>query len=119
MKKLLVVEDDAFIRDITTVKLTEHGYDVTAVENGAHALEAMEKEAPEVLLLDLDLPDVTGLQVLTAMKESISLKNVPVIVFSNSDDQEMQKKVTEKGIAGYFVKASTEYSELFLLIDSL
>lgn len=119
MKKILVVEDDVFIRDITTIKLTEHGYTVTSVENGAKALETMAKEIPDVLLLDLDLPDISGLQILTLMKENMNLKDVPVIVFSNSADEEMKEKVTQKGIAGYFTKASTEYSELFLLIDTL
>ncbi len=119
MKKILVVEDDVFIRDITTIKLTEHGYTVTAVPSGSEALESMEKVVPEVVLLDLDLPDISGLEILTKMKESMTLKNVPVIIFSNSADEEMRQKVTEKGISGYFIKASTEYSELFLLIDSL
>lgn len=119
MKKILVVEDDVFIRDITTIKLTDHGYSVTAVENGESALVAMEKELPDVLLLDLDLPDISGLEILTQMKASVSLKNVPVVVFSNSDDVEMKRKVTEKGIVGFFIKASTEYSELFTLIDTL
>jgi chemosensory pili system protein ChpA (sensor histidine kinase/response regulator) len=119
MKKILVVEDDVFIRDITSIKLTEHGYIVTSVENGVQALEAMKMEIPDVLLLDLDLPDITGLQILTKMQESLVLKKVPVIVFSNSDDQEMQESVAKKGIAGFFVKASTDYSELFSRIDAL
>lgn len=119
MKKILVVEDDVFIRDITTIKLTSHGYTVTAVENGESALQAMEKEVPEVLLLDLDLPDISGLEIMQRMKNDIAMKDIPVIIFSNNDDATMRQKLSDIGIAGFFIKASTEYSELFLLIDTL
>ena len=119
MKKILVVEDDVFIRDITTIKLTGHGYTVTAVENGEKALQAMENEVPEVVLLDLDLPDISGLEIMQHIKNDAVLKDVPIIIFSNNDDATMRQKVTDIGIAGFFVKASTEYSELFLLIDTL
>lgn len=119
MKKILVVEDDVFIRDITTIKLTEHGYSVTAVENGEQALALMEKETPEIVLLDLDLPDISGLAILESIKKSEALKAVPVIVFSNSNDAAAKQKVTEIGVAGFFAKASTEYQELFTLIDTL
>jgi CheY-like chemotaxis protein len=92
---------------------------VTTVKNGQQALDAMEKEVPEVVLLDLDLPDISGLEILTHMKTSMMLKDVPVIVFSNSADEEMKAKVIQKGVAGYFIKASTEYTELFKVIESL
>ena len=82
-------------------------------------LNNLKKEVPEVLLLDLDLPDISGLEIMERMKKDIAMKDIPVIIFSNNDDPVIRKKVADIGIAGFFIKASTEYSELFLLIDTL
>jgi DNA-binding response OmpR family regulator len=119
MKKVLIVEDDPFIRDITTIKLSEHGYSVISAANGEDALASLDAEAQEVVILDLDLPGISGLEVLTHMRETTDLKNVPVIIFSNNDNVELREKVTSLGVSGFFVKASTEYDELYRLIDSL
>jgi CheY-like chemotaxis protein len=119
MKKVLVVEDDAFIRDISTIKLTEHGCSVTAVVNGAEALEALSKDSFDVILLDMELPDLSGLEILKQVRANLALTKLPVIVFSNRSDSTFKDEATALGILGYFVKASTEYSEIFALIDPL
>lgn len=119
MKKVLIVEDDPFIRDITTIKLSEHGYSVISVASGEDALASMQAEMPEVVLLDLDLPGITGTAVLTHIRNTDVLKNIPTIIFSNNDNVELREKITGLGVSGFFVKASTEYEELYKLIDSL
>lgn len=119
MKKVLVVEDDAFIRDISSIKLTEHGYDVLAVENGVFALEALKSSLFDVVVLDLELPDISGYEILKTIRTDTTKKNLPVIVFSNRDDEPMKSDVTELGVSGYFVKAATEFTELFKIIDAL
>jgi CheY-like chemotaxis protein len=119
MKKVLIVEDDPFIRDITTIKLSEHGYSVTATQNGELALEALKTDIPDIILLDLDLPNISGFDVLTHIKQNPKCSNVHTIIFSNNSDTEIRQKVSALGIAGFFVKASTEYAELYRLIDSL
>jgi DNA-binding response OmpR family regulator len=119
MKKVLVVEDDAFIRDISTIKLSDHGYAVTAVQNGANAIEALAQQDFDVVLLDLELPDMQGKDILAQMRAVTKHTKTPVIVFSNRDEDEVKQVVTQLGITGYFVKASTEYSEVFACIDAL
>ena len=57
MKKILVIEDDPFIRDISTIKLTEHGYTVVAAPDGTTALQRLSETIFDVALLDLDSPD--------------------------------------------------------------
>jgi DNA-binding response OmpR family regulator len=59
MISVLIVEDDAFIRDITTIKFSEHDYEVVACASAEMALEALEARPFDVLLLDLDLPDMS------------------------------------------------------------
>jgi DNA-binding response OmpR family regulator len=119
MKKVLIVEDDPFIRDITTIKLTEHGYDVVVAPNGETALSRLSHDAFDVVLLDLDLPDVSGREILVTMRESLAHKTTHVLIFSNRDDEELKKDIESLGVSGYYVKASTEFSELCTKIDSL
>lgn len=119
MKKVLIVEDDPFIRDITTMKLSEHGYSVISVANGEDALASIEVDVPEVIILDLDLPGISGIDVLTHIRTNASLKSIPAIIFSNNDNVALREKITAYGVSGFFVKASTEYEELYKLIDSL
>ncbi len=119
MKKVLIVEDDPFIRDITTIKLSEHGYSVVSSANGEDALASIEADVPDVLVLDLDLPGISGIDVLTHIRKTENLKNISAIIFSNNDNVELREKITALGVSGFFVKASTEYDELYKLIDSL
>lgn len=119
MKKILVVEDDSFIRDITTIKLSEHGYSVVATATGGEARQKLEEEDFDAVLLDLELPDIQGQEVLAQMRTSTKHKNTPVIVFSNRDEEEVREEVSKHNISGYYVKASTEYSEVFACIDAL
>ncbi len=119
MKKILIVEDDPFIRDITTIKLTDHGYDVVVAPNGKTALERLNSGAFDVVLLDIDLPDVSGREILKNMRDSLAHKETHVIIFSNRDDEILKSEITSLGISGYYVKAMTEFTELFERIDNL
>jgi len=119
MKKVLVVEDDAFIRDISTIKLTQHGYEVVAVVNGSDALKAFTEHSFSVMLLDVELPDMSGIEILKHVRAQESLKTLPVIVFSNRSEDSIKESFSKLEVLGYFVKASTEYDELFALIDNL
>jgi CheY-like chemotaxis protein len=118
MISVLIVEDDAFIRDITTIKFSEHEYEVVACASAEAALEALEARAFDVLLLDLDLPDMSGIELLTAVRAHKNGTKIKVIVFSNSDDMELKRQITELGVLELFAKASTPYEELFRLIDT-
>ncbi len=117
MISVLIVEDDAFIRDITTIKFSEHTYEVVACASAEAALEAIDARAFDVVLLDLDLPDMSGLELLTAIRAHKNGISIKVIVFSNSDDIELKQQVSELGVLKLFAKASTPYEELFELID--
>lgn len=119
MKTILIVEDNLFISDITAIKLTEHGYIVTNAPDGLTAREKLISEEIDVVLLDLKLPDTTGLEILKEMRDSTKHKFTPVIIFSNEQNDIEEKEVKELGVSGYFTKASTDYVELFECIDSL
>jgi chemosensory pili system protein ChpA (sensor histidine kinase/response regulator) len=119
MKNVLVVEDDIFIRDISVIRLTDHGYEVAIAKDGMSALDQLSENEFTVVLLDLTLPDISGKDVLEKMRASIEHKNTPVIVFSNRDDDNLKKEMQQLGVSGYFVKATTDFQELFAIIDVL
>jgi CheY-like chemotaxis protein len=119
MKKVLLVEDDPFIRDITAIRLAERNYSVEAAQNGAEALAHIEKEAPDIVLLDLDLPDISGLQIIEKLRSSERCKTIPIIIFSNNDNPDIHEKAKELGIEGFFVKATTSFDDLHLHMESI
>jgi CheY-like chemotaxis protein len=119
MKKVLLVEDDLFIRDITSIKLSEHGYTVLTAQNGQEALSLSKVEMPDAILLDLDLPDMSGLEVMKTLAATPDLQHVPVIIFSNNDNPETLASAKELGAAAFFVKATTNFDDLNTQLTSL
>jgi CheY-like chemotaxis protein len=77
-----VVDDDQDIRDSLTQVLTDEGFEVTSVSNGAEALAAIARQLPDVMLLDLMMPVVTGWEVLERLRTSASARRLPVVVLS-------------------------------------
>lgn len=117
MTSVLIVEDDAFIRDITTIKFSEHAFETVACASAEAALAALDARAFDIALLDLDLPDMSGLELLQNIKTHPHGVTTKIIVFTNSDDSTLKQQVTDMGIEGLFAKASTPYEELFSLIE--
>jgi DNA-binding response OmpR family regulator len=82
---ILVVDDEFAFRDILAQVMRDEGYRVAVAANGAEALEAMGRERPALILLDLMMPGVDGIDVLTTMGRTPSLANVPVLVITAAD----------------------------------
>ena len=101
MTSLLVVEDDAAIRNALVRGLGERGHAVTTTSAGLPALELALKNQPDVVLLDLGLPDVDGLQVLAMLR---GVSDVPVIVITAQDDDQTIVRALDGGADDYVVK---------------
>ena len=80
--KVLVVDDDVEIRETLSALLQHEGYDVSRAENGVQALEQLRRFHPDVVLLDLMMPVMSGWEVLDALQESGEIDQVPIIVVS-------------------------------------
>ncbi|MFN0073117.1 MAG: PAS domain S-box protein [Chloroflexota bacterium] len=81
-QRVLVVEDDRNMRAIIVQVLNNVGYLVSEASNGATGIRLVERDRPDVVLLDLSLPEMSGLAVLRELKESVSTRNIPVIIVS-------------------------------------
>ena len=102
---ILMIEDEASLREVIAYNLTREGYQVTALENANDALIAMEDCPPDLILLDLMLPGLQGLQFLDILRRRD--KSLPVIVISARDSEEDIIKALERGADDYLPKPFT------------
>lgn len=111
-RKVLWVEDDQFLRDLMKAKLEREGCVSIYAENGARALELLKGDIPDVILLDLVLPDMTGFEILKTIKEDPRMKRVPVIVLSNIGQQSDIEKTKALGAAKHLIKAERDPDDI-------
>jgi DNA-binding response OmpR family regulator len=99
--QLLLVEDDAAIRSALIRTLTEHGHAVTSMPNAMTALQQLLESPPDLILLDLGLPDISGYEALRMMR---AISSVPVVVITARDDEADIIRVLDAGADDYVVK---------------
>ncbi len=105
-KKILVVEDDAMISSMYKTKFESDGFDVLIADNGAVGFELAKKEKPDIIMLDVILPQLDGFSVLDNIKKDKNIKNIPVIMLTNLGTEEDKAKGKKMGALDYLVKAS-------------
>src|SRR3990167_6457720 len=105
---LLVVEDDPDLLDLLNQKLTEEGFALTLAPPGQQALDSLERQRLDLVLLDILLPDIDGITILREIAHKDTTKHIPVVIFSNLDDEGSFKQVAAVGPYTYLVKAKTE-----------
>jgi DNA-binding response OmpR family regulator len=105
-KTILWVEDDDFLGSVITKKLMKENANVIHVGTGAKAVEILSSTVPDIILLDVLLPDKDGFEVLSDAKKSQRTKDVPIIMFSNLSQEENIKKAKEMGALDFYVKSN-------------
>jgi CheY-like chemotaxis protein len=102
---ILIAEDDPFISRMYQIKLEGAGYRVIVKNNGRDAYETIKSEHPNLCILDINMPELSGLEVLaTIVNDGIDVKDMPVLVLTNSSEMADRKKALSLG-AEYLVKA--------------
>lgn len=114
MTKIAVVEDELTMREIMVEKLKSSGFDVVQAEDGLKAVKLIEKETPDLVLLDLMLPDLDGYGVLTKIRNSKSpaLAKTPVIILTNLWSKDEIVKTKKLGVSAYIIKAYMTTEEI-------
>jgi len=105
--KVLLVEDSKFLRIANERALSKAGFEVTTAADGEEALKVANDKLPDIILLDMMLPKISGTEVLKALKENPATTNIPVIVLT-SLSQMNEGKLLEAGAAAYFEKSSLD-----------
>ncbi len=118
MARILIAEDERDIRDLITFTLRFAGHEVIAAANGEEALQKAEEEIPDLIMMDVRMPKMTGYEACRQMKELDSLKDVPVIFLSAKGQESEVQAGIDAGAEAYILKPfapdqlSTRVSEI-------
>lgn len=106
MTKVAIVEDDLAISQMYRFKFETEGYEVETASNGKLGLELCEAMRPDIVLLDLMMPVMTGDEMLTKLRATDWGKNIKVVILTNMGEQEIPDAVKKLGVAAVILKAS-------------
>ena len=105
MAKIAIVEDDQAISQMYRIKFESEGYVVETAENGALGLELAEKMKPDIILLDLMMPEMNGDEMLEKLRKKPWGKDIKVVVLTNVGEQEIPEPVKNMGVRSFILKA--------------
>ncbi len=117
--KILLVDDDVFLRDMYATKFGELGHEVTTAETGEIALVEIEKTPFDVVLLDMIMPGMNGVELLKKIQEKGMEKRPICIVLSNQGGKEEIEAAQNAGAKGYIIKAELIPSEVVAEVTKL
>lgn len=103
--KIAIIEDDGVIRQMYRMKFESEGFEVDVAENGRDGVALVEHMKPDIILLDMHMPEMDGVTALTKIRHESWGKNIPVMVLTNLGEEESPKNLRALGISGYIVKA--------------
>ncbi len=118
-KKILLVEDDSFISDMYKAKLEYLGYDIETAENGKIGMEKAVSFAPDLILLDIVMPERDGFELLADLKKDEKLKDLPIILLTNLGRREDIEKGFKMGASDYIIKAHFTPQEVVEKINNV
>ena len=109
-KKILIIEDEELLLNLLKSKLSELGYEVFTALDGLQGLEAIREVVPDLILLDIIMPKMGGFELLEKKQEDDSIKNIPVIIISNSGQPVELEKAKQLGARDWLIK--TEFDPI-------
>ncbi len=118
-KKILIVEDDRFLRELITQKLIREGYDTVEAVDGEEGIKKIKEEKPDLTLLDLILPGIDGFEVLIKAKEDPLTAVIPVIILSNLGQKDDVDRGMKLGAVDYMIKAHFTPGEIISKVKSV
>ena len=119
MKKILIAEDDALLQSIILHKFIKEGFEAHAASNGFEAEAEIRSWHPDIVLLDLIMPDEDGFGVLRVVRSESGTADTRIVVLSNLGDEETKEKVKKFGVTDYFVKADMTPEEIVAKVRAL
>lgn len=117
--KILVVEDDKFLRELITQKLSREGYDVKEAVDGEEGVIKTKEEKPDIILLDLILPGIDGFEVLAKIKEDPEVENIPVVILSNLGQRDDVERGLKLGAVDFLIKAHFTPGEIIEKVEKI
>ncbi|MGB4759132.1 MAG: response regulator [Candidatus Saccharimonadales bacterium] len=121
LTKILCIEDEHFIGELYARALTKAGYDVTVINDGEQGLAAAQTDAYDIILLDLMVPSITGIEILGRLRDTAQTPSLhaKIIVTTNLEQRDEIKATIEQQADGYIVKAEITPNELAAFLKNL
>ena len=117
-KKILIVEDHPDVRRVLTLHLRRVGYEIVEADTGSSAIALTVSEIPDLVLVDLSLPDVSGLEIAKVIKQNPRTAEIPLVGLSGYSEREIAPRALEAGMAAYLTKP-IETETLVKVIEKL
>ncbi len=117
-KRILLADDDAAIRNMYRERILAEGHEVIEVQDGEAAIEAAKKEKPDLILLDIMMPKVNGLDVLAIVKREPETRDIPVIILTALASEVDKVREISQGFCDYVVKADTTPGEIIAKVNA-
>lgn len=118
-KKIVIVEDNSALAEIYKTRLELLGYTCFIGYNGITGLYFIQQEIPDLVLLDLMVPDIAGDQILLRMRSSNWGKNIPVVIISNLNEADAPAGLRDLGITDYIVKANMTDDSIDQIVNNI
>jgi len=120
-KKILIIEDEYFIGELYQRALNKAGYQAIVISDGAEALKAAQTDQYDIILLDLMIPNVTGIEILRTLRDSEKTPHLKakIIITTNLEQREDVRADIEKQADGYIVKAELTPKELVEVLNRI
>ncbi len=120
MKKILIVEDDYYIGDLYQRALVSAGYNIDLAVDGEEALQKVADSLYDLILLDIMLPKITGVDVLRSLRQKDSKTyDTPIFMITNLGQDNIIKEVLKIGADGYFIKSQVKVDDLIAEIGKI
>jgi len=116
--RILIIEDDPFFQKFYTTKIAQAGFEVALAVNGKDGLEKMRAWKPNIVLLDLIMPEMDGFEVLKARQGDPVLNAIPVLIFSTLGQDEEREEAQRLGATGYIHKGMTDFIQTIQVIHT-
>lgn len=117
--RILVIEDDVFFQKFYSLKLEERGYQVEIASDGIEGLEKVKTFKPDIIILDIIMPNKDGFEVLQDLSTDDALKKIPVLVFSTLGQEKDVDKALKLGAKDYVNKSYFDLNTLLAKINSV
>ncbi|MEN9407531.1 MAG: hypothetical protein RLZZ455_747 [Candidatus Parcubacteria bacterium] len=117
--KILLIEDDPFFQKFYSFKLREQQFEVFVGKDGVEGLQLVRSNKPDLILLDLIMPNKDGFEVLQELASDQELKNIPVLVFSTLSQEKDIARAKELGAKDYVNKSFFDFEKLLVKIQSM
>lgn len=118
-KKILIVDDDSALAQNVKVALEQASYQVLVAENGTRGLEIARRELPDLILLDIVMPDINGIEVLKRLKADKQTQDIKVAIFTNFGQESNIKETLQSGASEVLLKYNLGTEDIVRKIDSL